>query len=135
MRQRLEYAAAWPFIKILGILPRPLARGVGIGLGWLVYLLHVRLRQVGMRNLAMAFPEKTEAERARILRGEFASLGRQLAEVCHFPKYTLENVGEVVVYDGFENYERAHARGKGGLLVAGRFGGWELSAFTHSLHG
>src|SRR6202166_366905 len=135
MRQRLAHAAAWPFIKILGILRRPLARGVGIGLGWLVYLLHVRLREVGMRNLAMAFPEKTEAERARILRGEFASLGRQLAEVCHFPKYTLESVEKVVVYDGLQNYERAHARGKGVLFLTAHFGGWELSAFTHSLHG
>ncbi|MGD0270370.1 MAG: lipid A biosynthesis acyltransferase, partial [Candidatus Sulfotelmatobacter sp.] len=97
MRQRLEYAAAWPFITILGILPRPVARAVGIGLSYIVYILHVRLRKVGMRNLAMAFPEKTEAERARILRGEFASLGRQLAEVCHFPKYTPENVEQVVV--------------------------------------
>jgi KDO2-lipid IV(A) lauroyltransferase len=135
MRQRLEYAAAWPFIKIIGMLPRPLARATGIGLAWLIYLLHVRLRQVGMRNLALAFPDKSEAERARILRGEFASLGRQLAEVCHFPKYTRENVEQVVVYDGFENYERAHARGKGVLFLTGHFGGWELSAFTHSLHG
>jgi len=135
MRQRLEYAAAWPFIKILGILPRPLARAAGIGLAWVVYLLHVRLRQVGMRNLALAFPEKTEAERARILRGEFASLGRQLAEVCHFPKYTRENVERVVVYDGLENYERAYARGKGVLFLTAHFGGWELSAFSHSLHG
>jgi KDO2-lipid IV(A) lauroyltransferase len=135
MRQRLEYAAAWPFIKILGILPRPLARGVGIGLAWAVYLLHVRLRQVGMRNLAMAFPEKSAAERARTLRGEFASLGRQLAEVCHFPKYTLENVEQVVVYDGLENYERAYAPRKGVLFLTAHFGGWELSAFTHSMHG
>jgi KDO2-lipid IV(A) lauroyltransferase len=135
MRQRLEYAAAWPFIKILGMLPRPLARAAGIGLAWVVYLLHVRLRQVGMRNLALAFPEKTERERARILRGEFASLGRQLAEVCHFPKYTRENVEQVVVYDGLENYEQAHARGKGVLFLTAHFGGWELSAFTHSLHG
>ncbi len=112
-----------------------MARAIGIGLAWVVYLLHVRLRQVGMRNLAMAFPEKTEAERARILRGEFASLGRQLAEVCHFPEYTLENVDQVVVYDGFENYERAHARGKGVLLFAGHFGGWELSSFVLSMHG
>ena len=88
-----------------------------------------------MRNLAMAFPEKTEAERARILRGEFASLGRQLAEVCHFPKYTLENVEQVVVYDGLENYQQAYARGKGVLFLTAHFGGWELSAFTHSLHG
>jgi KDO2-lipid IV(A) lauroyltransferase len=135
MRQRLEYAAAWPFIKILGILPRPLARAFGIGLAWLVYLFHVRLRQVGMRNLAMVFPEKSEAERARILRGEFASLGRQLAEVCHFPKYTLENLSDVMVFEGFENFERVHARGKGVLLFAGHFGGWELSSFAMSMRG
>jgi len=135
MRQRLEYAAAWPFIKILGILPRALARGFGIGLAGVVYLLHVRLRQVGMRNLALAFPEKSEVERARILRGEFASLGRQLAEVCHFPVYTLENVEQVIVYDGLENYQRAYARGKGVLFLTAHFGGWELSAFSHSMHG
>src|SRR6202051_57920 len=135
MRQRLEYAAAWPFIKILGILPRPLARAAGIGLAWVVYLLHVRLRQGGMRNLAPAFPEKSSAERGQILRAEFASLGRQLAEVCHFPKYTRENVEQVVVCDGLENYERAYARGKGVLFLTAHFGGWELSAFAHSLHG
>src|SRR5712664_4041004 len=135
MRQRLEYALAWPFIKILGIWPRPLARAFGIGIGWVVYLLHVRLRQVGMRNLALAFPEKSAAERARILQGEFTSLGRQLAEVCQIPKYTPENVDQVVVYEGFENYERARARGKGVLFLTAHFGGWELSAFAHSLHG
>jgi KDO2-lipid IV(A) lauroyltransferase len=135
MRQRLEYAAAWPFIKILQILPRPLARACAIGLAQIVYLLHRRLRKVGMRNLALAFPEKTIAERTRILRGEFTSLGRQLAEVCHFPAYTLENVEEVVVYDGFENYEQARARGKGVLLFAGHFGGWELSSFVLSMRG
>ena len=135
MRQRLEYAAAWPFIKVLGILPRPLARRFAIGLALLVYLLHPRLRRVGMRNLALAFPEKSESERARILRGEFVSLGRQLAEVCHFPQYTPGNVEQVVVYDGLENYENAYAHGKGVLFLTGHFGGWELSAFTHSMHG
>ena len=135
MRRKLEYAAAWPFIKILGLVPRRWSRAFGIGLGQAVYLLHVRLRRVGMRNLALAFPEKTEAERAGILRGVFTSLGRQLAEVCQFPRYTLENVEQVVVYDGLENYERAYARGKGVLFLTAHFGAWELSAFAHSLHG
>jgi Kdo2-lipid IVA lauroyltransferase/acyltransferase len=135
MRRKLEYAAAWPFLKIMGSLPRPLSRAFAIGIAQLVYLLHFRLRQVGMRNLAMAFPEKSEAERRRILRGVFTSLGRQLAELCQFPRYTAENVAEVVVYDGLENYERAYARGKGVLFVTAHFGGWELSAFAHSLHG
>jgi len=135
MRQRLEYVLAWLIVKFIGALPRPLARAAGITLAWTVYVVHVRLRSVGMRNLGLAFPEKSRRERARILRGEFTSLGRQLAEVCLFPKYTLDNVGRVVVYDGFENYERAFARGKGVLFLTAHFGGWELSAFVHSMHG
>jgi KDO2-lipid IV(A) lauroyltransferase len=135
MRRKLEYAAAWPFIKILGTLPRSLSRAFAIGLGQVFYLLHFRLRQVGMRNLAMVFPEKSLAERKRILRGVFTSLGRQLAELCQFPRYTPGNIDEVVVYDGLENYERAYARKKGVLFLTAHFGGWELSAFAHSLHG
>ena len=135
MRQRLEYALAWPIIRTLAILPRPLARAAGIIFALTVYLLHFRLRQVGMRNLELAFPEKSGREHAQILRGEFTSLGRQLAEVCKFPQYSIENIDEIVVYDGFENYERALARGKGVLFLTGHIGGWELSAFTHSLHG
>lgn len=135
MQRKLEYAAAWPFIKILGILPRPLSRAFAIAISQLVYLLHFRLRQVGMRNLAMVFPEKSVQERERILRGAFTSLGRQLAELCQFPRYTPENVEEVVVYDALENYERAYARGKGVLFLTAHFGAWELSAFAHSLHG
>jgi Kdo2-lipid IVA lauroyltransferase/acyltransferase len=135
MRRKLEYAAAWPFIKLFGLLPRPLSRGLAIFLSQVVYLLHTRLRHVGMRNLEMAMPEKSEKERTRILRGEFKSLGRELAELCQFPRYTLENVEQVVVYDGLENFEKAYARKKGVLFLTAHLGGWELSAFVHSLHG
>ncbi len=86
MRQKAEYALAWLAVKAIGVLPRPLARATGIAIAQTVYLLHVRLRRVGMRNLAMAFPETSQRERRRILRGEFTSLGRQLAEVCLFPR-------------------------------------------------
>jgi Kdo2-lipid IVA lauroyltransferase/acyltransferase len=135
MRQRLEYALAWLIIKMIGLLPRFLARAAAIALGWTVYVLHLRLRRVGMRNLALALPQTSRHERARILRGVFTSLGRQLAELCLFPKYTRENVSQVVVYDGFENFERALARGKGVLFLTAHLGAWELSAFAHSLHG
>lgn len=135
MRYRLEYALAWLLIRGISILPRPVARAAGIGLGQLVYLLHGKLRRVGMRNLQLAFPNKSAHERRRILRGEFTSLGRQLAEVCLFPRYTRENVTKIVVYDGFENFERAEARGKGVIYLTAHLGGWELSAFSHSIQG
>jgi len=135
VRDRLEYAIVWFWIKVVGLLPRPLARAKGISLGLLVYFLHVRLRRVGLRNLELAFPQMPRRQRRRILRGVFVSLGRQLAEVCLFPRYTRENVGKIVIYDGFENFERACARGKGVLFLTAHLGAWELSAFAHSLQG
>jgi KDO2-lipid IV(A) lauroyltransferase len=135
MRHRIEYALAWTVIHIVGALPRPISRAAGIALAQIVYLFHSKLRRVGLRNLEIAFPDKSVAERRRILRGEFTSLGRQLAEVCMFPRYTRENVEQVVVYDGFENFDAAQKRGRGVLYLTAHLGGWELSAFAHSLYG
>jgi KDO2-lipid IV(A) lauroyltransferase len=135
MRFRLEYALVWCVVKTIGLLPRPLARGLGIALGRLVYYLHSKLRRVGHRNLSLAFPDMPQRQRDQILRGVFTSLGRQLGEICLFPRYTRENVSQVVIYDGFENFDRAFARGKGVLFLTAHLGGWELSAFAHSLYG
>ena len=135
MRERLEYWIVWLWVKTIGLLPRPLARAKGIVLGLIVYLLFGRLRRVGMRNLALAFPDMNHRDRRRILRGTYVSLGRQLAEVCLFPRYTRENVSQIVVYEGFENFERAYARQKGVLFLTAHLGAWELSAFAHSLQG
>jgi KDO2-lipid IV(A) lauroyltransferase len=135
MRTRIEYALAWCVVSTIGALPRPLARAVGIALGQTIYLLHGKLRRVGMRNLKLAFPEKSTGERRKTVRRVFTSLGRQFAEVCLFPRYTRENVHRIVTYDGYENFDRASQRGKGVLFLTGHVGGWELSAFAHSLYG
>ncbi len=135
MRHKVEYALLWVVVRTLGLLPRVIACGVAILFALAIYCLHGRLRRVGLRNLRMAFPEMRDGERRRILRGEFISLGRQLAEFCLFPSYTRENVSRVVIYDGFENFEQARERGKGVLFLTGHLGGWELSSFFHSLEG
>ncbi len=135
MRHKLEYAPVWLLVKLLGTLPRPVSRALAITLAHGLYWLYPRLRRVGLRNLEIAFPEKRAAERRRILRGTFTSLGRQLAEFCLFPRYTRENVSRVILYDGFENYDAAHRRGKGLIFLTAHFGGWELSSFFHSLSG
>jgi KDO2-lipid IV(A) lauroyltransferase len=117
------------------MLPRSAARGVGLLIAGVVYHGHLRLRRVGMRNLELAFPEKSERERRKILRGVYRSLGRLLAEFCLFPSYTRENVSQVATYQGFENFEAAEKRGKGVLFLTGHFGGWEIGSFFHSLQG
>jgi Kdo2-lipid IVA lauroyltransferase/acyltransferase len=134
----LDRLQSWPvvlLVRVLGVLPRPVAHGVGIAIGGLVYQLHPRLRKVGRRNLELAFPEKTPAERHRILRGVYVSLGRLLGETCLFPGYTRANVSQIAVYQGFENFEAAEKRGKGVLLLTAHLGGWEVGSFFHSLCG
>jgi Kdo2-lipid IVA lauroyltransferase/acyltransferase len=135
MRFRLEYALAWCVVKTIGALPRSLARLVGVALAQFIRVLHGKLRRVGMRNLQLAFPEMPARERGKLVRKVFTSLGRQFAEVCLFPRYTAKNVSDAVIYDGFENFDRASQRGKGVLFLTGHLGGWELSAFAHSLYG
>lgn len=125
----------WLIVHVLGALPRPLARAGGITLAWLLYLLHFRLRSVAMRNLQIAFPEKSARERRRIVSMLFTGLGRHLAEFCLFPRYTRQNVTQAAVHDGMENYEAARARGKGVLFLTGHFGGWEVGSLVHSIAG
>jgi Kdo2-lipid IVA lauroyltransferase/acyltransferase len=135
MRHKLEYLPVWLITKFLGLLPRPVAHFIGISIALLVYALHPKLRRVGMRNLEIAFPEKSQKERKKVLRGVFVGMGRHLAEFCRFPKYTKENLHEIAVYEGFEALEEARKRGKGILFLTGHFGAWEVGSFAHSLYG
>ena len=125
----------WLFVRVLGALPRPLARAAGMSLGALGYVLMRRLRRVGMHNLQIAFPEIPAAQRRKIIFQLFLGFGRHLAEFCLLPRYTRENARDVASYDGFENYEAARAAGYGVLLLTGHFGGWEIGSFVHSIFG
>jgi Kdo2-lipid IVA lauroyltransferase/acyltransferase len=135
MRQRFEFGLVWTLVKLMGLLPRRLAWKVGAAIGWLAYAATPRLRHVGLTNLALAFPEKPEAERETILRAMYRQLGWQLAEFCHMPGYTLEHASEFIRYEGLENYLTAKQRGKGVLVLTGHLGAWEMSSFYHSLAG
>lgn len=131
----LEFLPVWLVLRVMQALPRAAARRLGIAIGLGFFHFYPRLRRVGVRNLKLAFPEMPEQERLRTLRGVFVSLGRLLAEFPKFPGYTLENVSQVAIYDGLENFEAASRRGKGVLLLSAHFGGWEIGSFVHSLYG
>ena len=135
MRESLEFAVVWTLVKLLGAVPRRWARAVGAGIGALAYRLLGRLRKVGLTNLALAFPEKSPAEREQILRRLYRNLGWLLAEFCQMPRYTLDNTRAFIRYEGLDHYLAARDRGKGVLILTGHLGAWELSSYYHSLMG
>jgi KDO2-lipid IV(A) lauroyltransferase len=135
MRKNLEYWLVLAVARSLGLLPRPLARLLAGALAFTIHRLLGRLRRVGLRNLEMALPGLSIAERQRILRGVYRHLGWQLVEFCRMPRYTAENTRGWLRTEGLENYLAAQAHGKGVLVVTGHLGAWELSSFYHSLMG
>ncbi|MDP9052427.1 MAG: lysophospholipid acyltransferase family protein [Acidobacteriota bacterium] len=134
-RHRLEFAVLWVFIRALRALPRRLARSIGASIGSMAYDTFGRLRNVGLRNLGLAFPGMQEEERANLLRLEYRNLGWLLAEFCQMPKYTQSFASRFVRYEGLEHYLAARDRGNGVLVLTGHLGAWELSSFYHSLGG
>src|ERR1700728_1522857 len=135
MRESLEFAAAWTGIKLLGLLPRPAARFVGASFAAAAYAVRAPLRRAAMFNLRLAFPDWTDAQRRRVIRGMVRQIGWMAGEFSQFPKYTRENIGRIVVVDGFENFDAARRRGKGVLFLTGHMSAWELAPFAHALYG
>ena len=135
MREALEFAFAWTMLRLMGALPRGMARKAGAGLGTIAWLVVPKLRRTGMRNLELAYPEMPAADRRRILRQLYRYLGWHLGEFSQMPRYTRENTRDLIRYEGLEHYLDARARGRGVLVVTGHLGAWELSSFWHSLMG
>ena len=135
MREWLEYAGAWLALKSLGLLPRSLARGLGAIVARVLYWFRPPLRRAAMFNLRLAFPDWTDAQRGRLIRGLIRQMGWMAGEFSQFPKYTSETIERVVALDGFENFAAAQSRGKGVLFLTGHMSAWELAPFAHALYG
>lgn len=134
-RHRVEYLAGAGVLRFLGALPRGIARLVCEVIAAGSYYIWPRLRQVGLFNMRLALPDWSERERRRALFQTFRGFGRMMADFASFPHLNRNNIGDLMVYDGFEHYARAQERGKGVIFLTAHFGNWELSSFAHSLHG
>src|SRR4029077_10755424 len=68
-------------LHVFSLIPDLLLYPLGIAGGFIGYCLDRRHRLIGMKNLAIAFPELSEAGRWRILRASYVNLGRGAAEI------------------------------------------------------
>jgi KDO2-lipid IV(A) lauroyltransferase len=135
MKEWVEFAAVWGILKGLGVLPRPLARSLAAGIARILFALRANLRKTAEVNLKIAFPEWSDAQLAGTIQAMVRNLGWMAAEFARFPKYSKENIEQVVVLDGHENFLEGQRRGKGVLYLTGHIGAWELSSFAHALYG
>jgi Kdo2-lipid IVA lauroyltransferase/acyltransferase len=135
MIEWLQYTVAWTFVKLLGVLPRPVARSAASMATRLLLALMSKLQKTAEFNLRLAFPDWTEAKRTAVLKKMSRHLGWMAVEFARFPRYNQKNIESVVVLDGHENFLAGQSRGKGVIYLTGHIGAWELSSFAHALYG
>ncbi|HEX5227387.1 MAG TPA: lysophospholipid acyltransferase family protein [Bryobacteraceae bacterium] len=92
-----------------------------------------RLRRTAMRNLELAYPDKSVAQRHAIADEVFLTIARLIWIFARFPKFNRQNIHELIRYEGLEHYLEAKKKGRGVLFATAHFGNWELSAFAHAL--
>jgi KDO2-lipid IV(A) lauroyltransferase len=130
-----EYAAVWLLLKGLGILPKPVARSFATCVARVLFLLSPKLQKTAQVNLEIAFPEWNASRRNEIIHAMVRNLAWMAVEFARFPRYSKENIEQLVVLDGNENFLRGQRQGKGVLILTGHIGAWELSSFAHALYG
>lgn len=136
LRNYLEYAPVKLVLMTLGRLPPHTAFRLGESIGKIGYRLGGDLRRTGTINLRLAFPEKTDEERAALLRECFESLGRELGLFSQMASRSREEMKQLIDVQGWENLEKARAeRGDRLIYVTGHLGAWEMTSFGISLLG
>lgn len=122
LRYGLETVLAYAVYGFFRLLPVEKASALG---GFLLRKIGPCLggSRTALKNLDRAFPEKTAAEKQRILSGMWDNLGRVIAEYPH-----LHRIWPRVELVGGAYLEAARESGKSAIFLAGHLANWEINA-------
>ena len=123
------------FLKLIAWLPLPVLYAIAHPLGWLLYGLQTKQRYYAETNLALCFPELSNAERRRLTRHSLVATIKVLLEspllflgrASRVLKLVREISGESLLKEGM-------ARGKGVIIVCPHLGNWEVAGLYISRH-
>jgi len=120
-------------LKLLSWLPYSAKFATGRLIGRLMYRIARKRRKIAEKNLEIAFPEKTPAQRQRLCKQHFESLGMSFSEMAlvwygdHKTNHANAFERSLVEFTGREHLESALSKDKGVLLLSPHFTTLELT--------
>jgi KDO2-lipid IV(A) lauroyltransferase len=132
--QPLEAAVAFLFYVFFRLLPLDWASVIGGFLGRTLGPILPASRRA-RRNLAMAFPDKPDAERATILSAMWDNLGRVAGEVPHLARLKVYEAASRVDVRGAEALDAIRDAGKPVMMFGGHFANWEILPYVVAQRG
>lgn len=125
LAHKLEYVLFR--VMAVGVTALPYRTGlrVGAALGRGMFRTDRRHREIVLRNLQMAFPEKSRGWHWDMARRHFEHLVRSVVEFMWLAK-NRQRVLSRITFEGHDHLERAKRAGKGIVLLLPHLGNWEI---------
>jgi len=119
-----------PVLKLIGCLPLPVARALGVAIGSLAYLLSVQSVRVTRENIDLCLSHLSEAERRRIAYQSTLETAQLAAEICVVWARNGEWIKQhIFAYEANALATSYLEEGKGLLVLAPHIGNWEVLGY------
>jgi len=125
--EKFKGALVVGFLRLFALLPWRAVQAVGAAIGWLMWKLPNRSREVARVNLAKCFPELSAVEREALLGRALMDIGRTFTEsACAWIWPAQKSIDLVREVEGLDVLEAALASGKGVVGITSHLGNWEV---------
>ncbi len=125
--EKLKGAVVVWVLRLVALLPWPLVQALGAAIGWLMWKLPNRSREVARINLGKCFPDLDEQARERLLGKSLKGIGKTFTEsACAWIWPADKTLALVKQVEGLEVLEQALASGKGVVGITSHLGNWEV---------
>jgi KDO2-lipid IV(A) lauroyltransferase len=141
LRKEIKYTSLYYFIRFLiftsNLLPRKLWLAFCGFLGKLAYVFSPQPRERTIFHLGLSFGrEKSAREIVDLSKEIFVMLGKNAGDILRSLKVkTLADLEKFLTTHGLENYEKAHAKGKGVMFLTSHLGAFDLQITNMALRG
>jgi len=112
-------------MRLMALLPLPVLRALGAGLGWLLYWLAAERRAVAEINFAKCFPDLPAVERDGLIRAAFRSFAQAFLDRALLWHAPAERIRALVTLHGQAHLDRM--AGRPVILLAPHFVGLDAA--------
>tara|TARA_R110001606_G_scaffold399268_2_gene583247 strand:- start:10767 stop:11681 length:915 start_codon:yes stop_codon:yes gene_type:complete len=125
--ERLKGAIIIGFLRVFSLLPFAMAQRLGAAVGWLLWILPNRSKDVVRINLSHCMPHLAAGERDDLVRQTLLDTGRSFAEsACAWMWKPAKTVALIKEVEGAQVLQKALERGKGVVSITSHLGNWEV---------
>ena len=124
--QRLEYLGLRTAVVLARVVPIRVLTAIGAGIAWTAGPW-LRQNRRALTNLAIAFPDKSEAERRRIARAMWANMGRIFAETLALHRLVADD--SCITITDYAHWQARISTPGPAIACTLHMGNWELGVW------